>query len=180
MRFKFLRYNIWAATWQNQPNECAPSEDSDQPGHPPSLISLRCPHEESSGPELPIERTAKTLIRLGGCPGWSVFAVRTVTLLVLSCRGSIIFCTQWPQLFQNCTSLDFLLAMWSPFRVFEDLARSLEFGHLFSVISTRPRHNESYSKLENNVTDLSFSQFYNCNNLQKIIISTSSVILFCW
>ena len=33
--------------------------------------SLRCPHEESLGPELPIERTAKTLIRLGGCPGWS-------------------------------------------------------------------------------------------------------------
>ena len=29
---------------------CAPSEDSDQPGHPPSLISLRCPHEESWGP----------------------------------------------------------------------------------------------------------------------------------
>ena len=32
----------------------------------PSLISLRCP-----GPLLPIERTAKTLIRLGRCPGWS-------------------------------------------------------------------------------------------------------------
>ena len=29
---------------------CAPSEDSDQPGHSPSLISLRCPHEESFGP----------------------------------------------------------------------------------------------------------------------------------
>ena len=29
----------WAATWQNQQNECAPSEDSD-----------RCPHEESLGP----------------------------------------------------------------------------------------------------------------------------------
>ena len=29
---------------------CAPSKDSDQPGHPPSLISLRCPHEESLGP----------------------------------------------------------------------------------------------------------------------------------
>ena len=26
--------------------------------------SLRCPHEESLGPKLPIERTAKTLIRL--------------------------------------------------------------------------------------------------------------------
>ena len=32
----------WAASWQNQQNDCAPSEDSDQPGHPPSLISLRC------------------------------------------------------------------------------------------------------------------------------------------
>ena len=30
---------------------CAPSEDSDQPGHP---------HEESLGPDLHIERTAKT------------------------------------------------------------------------------------------------------------------------
>ena len=34
--------NIWATTWQNQQSECAPSEDSDQPGHPPSLICLRC------------------------------------------------------------------------------------------------------------------------------------------
>ena len=34
---------------------CA-SEDSDQPGHPLSLISLRCPREESLGPWLPFER----------------------------------------------------------------------------------------------------------------------------
>ena len=31
---------IWVATWQNQQNECAPSEDSDQPGHLPSLIRV--------------------------------------------------------------------------------------------------------------------------------------------
>ena len=31
---------IWAASWQNQQNEHAPSEDSDQPGHPPSLIRV--------------------------------------------------------------------------------------------------------------------------------------------
>ena len=31
---------IWATTWQNQQNECAPSEDWDQPGHPPSLIRI--------------------------------------------------------------------------------------------------------------------------------------------
>ena len=60
---------------------CAPSEDSDQPGHPPSLISLRCSHEESLAPWLPTECTAKSLSRLGGCTGgmprliW-VFAVR--------------------------------------------------------------------------------------------------------
>ena len=30
----------WAATRQNQQNDCAPSEDSDQPGHPPSLIRV--------------------------------------------------------------------------------------------------------------------------------------------
>ena len=30
----------WAATCQNQQNDCAPSEDSDQPGHPPSLIRV--------------------------------------------------------------------------------------------------------------------------------------------
>ena len=48
---------------------CTPSEDSDQPGHPPSLISLRCPHEESLGLQLSIERTVKTLNRLSGCPG---------------------------------------------------------------------------------------------------------------
>ena len=27
---------------KNQQNDCAPSQDSDQPGHPHSLISLRC------------------------------------------------------------------------------------------------------------------------------------------
>ena len=31
---------ILAATWQNQQNDCAPSEDSDQSGHPPSLIRV--------------------------------------------------------------------------------------------------------------------------------------------
>ena len=26
--------NVWAASWQNQQSGCAPSEDSDRPGHP--------------------------------------------------------------------------------------------------------------------------------------------------
>ena len=50
----------WAASLQNQQNDCALSEDSDQPGHPPSRMP-----------------------RLIG-----VFAGRTATLLVLPWGGS--------------------------------------------------------------------------------------------
>ena len=35
---------IWAAPWQNQQCSCAPSKDSDQPGHPPSLIRVFAVH----------------------------------------------------------------------------------------------------------------------------------------
>ena len=33
--FSFSNRQKWAATWQNQQNDCAPSEDSYQPGHLP-------------------------------------------------------------------------------------------------------------------------------------------------
>ena len=47
--------NIWAATWQKQQNDCAPSED--HPGRPPSLIkSLCCPHGESLSYPLSAQR----------------------------------------------------------------------------------------------------------------------------
>ena len=39
-------------------------------------------HEESLGPYLPIERTAKMLIRLGGCPGWSESWLGTKDILL--------------------------------------------------------------------------------------------------
>ena len=51
---------------------CASSEDSDQPGHPPSLIRGFAVHMKKPWVlSYPFERTVKTLIRLGGCPGWS-------------------------------------------------------------------------------------------------------------
>ena len=49
--------------------------------------SLRCPHGESLGPWLRFECTAKTLIRLRGCPGGSLLGAQVI-LLVLSCDGS--------------------------------------------------------------------------------------------
>ena len=47
------------------------TEDSDQPGHPPCLISLRCAFHGKLRTQAFFMRTVKTLIRLGGCPGWS-------------------------------------------------------------------------------------------------------------
>ena len=96
---------IRAATWQNQQSECAPSEDSDQPGHPPSLIrvftvSMKNPwvlsyplsaqwrlcsdwadaqadHSEDS------DQTGRMPMLI------SVFTRHTLILLVLSCRVSL-------------------------------------------------------------------------------------------
>ena len=83
------------ATWQNQQNGCAPSEDSDQPGHPPSLImGIRPVWSESS---LSAWRSIGSL-----ATHWAhsedsdqtgliwVFAGPTLILLVLSCRGSYV------------------------------------------------------------------------------------------
>ena len=62
---------IWAVTWQNQQNECAPSEDSDQPGHPPSLIRVFAVRMKKAWVFSYQLSAQRRLIRLGGCPGWS-------------------------------------------------------------------------------------------------------------
>ena len=68
---------------------CAPSEDSDQPGPPPSLISLRFRMKKHC--VISYQMSAqRRLIRLGGCPGWFESSLGAhVILLVLSCTGSI-------------------------------------------------------------------------------------------
>ena len=73
--------NKWAASWQNQQNESAPSKNSDQPWHPPSLISLRC---------VLLKWVAKDLSFLFGDSEDSDRTGRTAILLVLSCCGSNI------------------------------------------------------------------------------------------
>ena len=62
----------WAATWQNQQNGmCAQRRLGSAWASAQSDQSLRCPYDETLDRQLPIERTAKTLVRQGGCPGWS-------------------------------------------------------------------------------------------------------------
>ena len=92
--------SIWATTWQNHQNDCAPSEDSDQPVHPPSLISLGihpvwsesslCAQWVAKDPRF-LHADSEVSDQTGRMPRqiW-VFAGRTITLLVLSCRGSYV------------------------------------------------------------------------------------------
>ena len=40
LRRQHRHFKSWAASWRNQQSACAPSEDSDQPGHPPNLIRV--------------------------------------------------------------------------------------------------------------------------------------------
>ena len=64
--------HIWATSWQNQRNDSATSEDSDQPGHPSSLIRVFAVHMKKAWVlSYPLSAQRRLIIRLGGCPGWS-------------------------------------------------------------------------------------------------------------
>ena len=87
------RNNLFKELQRDKTNKmtCAPSKDSDQPGYPPSLISLRCTHEKKLGSLAILRATAKSLVRLGGYSGRSESSLGPyVILLVLSCAGSNI------------------------------------------------------------------------------------------
>ena len=58
---------LWAVAWQNQQDDSAHSEDSDQTGHLPSLISLCC--LKSLGPKLPIKQMPRLIWVFAGCTG---------------------------------------------------------------------------------------------------------------
>ena len=84
--FRFVKQElIWAASWQNQQNDCSlrsawASAQSDQ--------SLRCALVGWLRTQSVFIRTAKTLIRLGECPGWSESLLGAhAILLVLSWGG---------------------------------------------------------------------------------------------
>ena len=102
MQSNWKYINNWATSWQNQQNDCAPSEDSDQPGHPPSLIrDFAVRSIGSLGPKLS-SCGQRRLIRSGGCAGWSESSLGAhAILLVLSWSGSMMFC-----LLQVPTSMD--------------------------------------------------------------------------
>ena len=123
--------------------------------------SLRCPHEESLGPELPTERTAKTLMhsedsdQTGRMPRLTwVFAGRTLTLLVLSCRGSSSVTIPHPSLHTAVSqhlyisTTGFVRTIFFPPRAFEITAIRkfiyfILFIYLFFIVRTS---NNAFSK----------------------------------
>ena len=73
---------IWATTWQNQQSECAPSQVSDQPGHPPSLFkSSLCAQRVAKDPSF-LHADSEDSDQTGRMPRliW-VFAGRNLILL---------------------------------------------------------------------------------------------------
>ena len=94
----FLLISLWTASWQNQQNGMCPSENSDQPGHPPSLIRS----------SLSAWRKLRSLATHWMCNEDSdqtgrmprliwVFTGHTVILLVLSWGGSYSVRTYYVQ-----------------------------------------------------------------------------------
>ena len=72
----------WAASWQNQQNDCAPSKDSDQPGHSPSLIRVFTVRMKKAWVlSYPLSAQRRFW---SDCPVWSVFAVRLKKVRIVS------------------------------------------------------------------------------------------------
>ena len=95
-------FSIWVSSnhLQSLPHDktnkmaCAPSEDSDQPGHPPSLIRLfaGCMMKAKLGPLATHWAHSEDSDQTGRMPRLiGVFAGRTTTLLVLSLGGFFFF-----------------------------------------------------------------------------------------
>ena len=82
---------IWAASWQNQQCGCAPSKDSDQPGHLSSLIRVIAVRMKKVWVlSYPLSAQQRLWSDWADARLIWVFAGHTVILLVLSQGGSFI------------------------------------------------------------------------------------------
>ena len=110
---------------------CGLREDSDQPGYPPSLIRVFSVCSGKLRTQGFFLQTAKTLFRLGWCPGWSDCLLGAqVILLVLSYHSSNII---WNQV---CTEMHKTLSVEQIRRVFDYNSRIIVCGgvHCFHIV----------------------------------------------
>ena len=95
--------------------------NSDQPGHLPSLISLRSALDGWLRTQAFFMWTAKTLIRLGGCPGWSE-----------SLLGTHSFC--W--FCHVAAHIPLRISCWWLYQL--DMTEVVEYGYKMSQNTTKP------------------------------------------
>ena len=88
--------SIWAASWQNQQNGlCVQRRLRSAWASAQFDQSLPCPHEESLAPKLPTKYTAKTLIRLGRCSGWSESSLGTQSFCWFCHEAAHLYRLDW-------------------------------------------------------------------------------------
>ena len=126
IRFQFRQeLEIGTCTYEPPPDKtnkmvCAPSEDSDQPGHPPSLIRVFVVRVTKvwvlSYPLSP----QRWLIRLSWCPSWSEsslsfcwFCHETAHILIIAIPGNIVYYFRFS--FFLFFSLELLYQLKTPF-----------------------------------------------------------------
>ena len=104
----------WTATWQNQQSECAPAKAQISLGVCPvwSESSL-CAQWVAKGPRF-LHADSEDSDQTGRMPRlvW-VFAGRTLTLLSLSCRGSIVFLLKSSPLLSDQFSIVVVVVMYA-------------------------------------------------------------------
>ena len=154
---KWFQYENWSTAWQNQQNDlCAQPRIRSAWASTQSSQSQRCPPEAKLCPKLPIERTAKTLIRLGGCPGWSESSLGTkVILLGLSWGGS------------KCFFLESIYAAYIHFITFFTFRIELSmksFSHANNIVLGRDIYIHSLNWCQTDQTFLSCKRNMVCSN----------------
>ena len=88
--FRLEEESFWAASWHNQQMAFAPSEDSDQPAHPPSLIRVFAVRSMGRlGPNVASGEQRRFWSDWVDAQADLSSMGAQIILLVLSCRGSI-------------------------------------------------------------------------------------------
>ena len=98
---------IGAALLQNQQNDCAPSQDSDQPGHPPSLIRVFTVCMKKAWVLSNPLSAQWRLLRLGGCPAWSESSLNTQSFCWFSHKAAHL-----TSMLKSCSTWDWQNAMY--------------------------------------------------------------------
>ena len=85
---------IWATAWQNEQNDCVPSEDSDQPGHPSLIRVFSVRIQKGWVLSYPFS-AQRRLIRLGGYCGSYSMSVTSINVHYMTSFDATLILHCW-------------------------------------------------------------------------------------